>query len=165
MASNFSRNCSRTVSLSATTAPCTRSTKEVRSWYSSGGIGRFSAFLVNIVSTCSIASDSDFASLLNMSSVDRIRNDSAAASGKLLISIRQPVNFAPKRALTPERPIARLSWSSGTTTAAVFPFRRSSSRKTPETRAGLRAFAINVAESGFHSITSIFSSLRSRTID
>ncbi len=60
------------------------------------------------------------------------------------MSIRQPVSRAASRAFWPSRPMARLSWSSGTMTVAR---RASSSTSTSRTRAGLSALATNRAGS------------------
>jgi hypothetical protein len=54
----------------------------------------------------------------------------------------------------PRRPIARLSWSSGTTTSTRRP---SSSSTTFVTSAGARAFTMKVAWSGDQGMMSIFS--------
>jgi len=89
---------------------------------------------------------------------------SLPASETLLMSIRQPVSLAARRAFCPSRPIARLNWSSGTITVAVLPPGARSFRYTPVTRAGLMALAMKMAGSAFHSITSIFSLLSSLTI-
>ncbi len=139
---------------------------KLESWlYSSGVTGRVSCFFVRINWICARVSASALAMSANDLSVASRFNASVAASTRLLMSIRQFVSLADKRALTPALPMARLSWSSGTTTTAVLPRAGSSSRKTPETLAGLNALAMNAADSEFHSMMSIFSSFRSRTMD
>jgi hypothetical protein len=60
------------------------------------------------------------------------------------MSIRQPVRRAARRAFWPSRPMASVSWSSGTMTVA---WRPSSSTSTSRTRAGLSALATNRAGS------------------
>src|SRR3954452_8531966 len=45
--------------------------------------------------------------------------DAPEASVSALMSMRQPVNLAAKRAFCPSRPIAKESWKSGTITRAV----------------------------------------------
>ena len=89
----------------------------------------------------------------------------SAASAGLIMSIRQPVNLAAKRAFCPSRPIAKDNCFSGTTTIAVFPISLSSTNSTLTGRAGLNALAMNSLGSGLHSTISIFSPPNSLTID
>src|SRR5581483_7935588 len=76
-----------------------------------------------------------------------------------LMSIRQPVSFAARRAFWPPRPIASDSCASGTITVAVLSASLSS---TWSTFAGPRAFATKAAGSGCHWMTSICSPFSSR---
>ena len=69
---------------------------------------------------------------------------SEANSVSDLMSTRQPVRRAARRAFWPSRPIASESWSSGTITVA---WRSSSSTITSRTRAGESALATNRAGS------------------
>ena len=72
----------------------------------------------------------------------------------------QPVSCEARRTFCPRRPIARLSWSSGTTTSIRL---ASSSSTTLVTSAGARALTTNVASSGDHWMMSIFSPCNSLT--
>ena len=72
----------------------------------------------------------------------------------------QPVSCEASRTFCPRRPIARLSWSSGTTTSMR---RCSSSMTTLLTSAGASALTTNVAGSDDHGMMSIFSPCNSPT--
>ena len=85
---------------------------------------------------------------------------SMANSVSDLMSMRQPVSLAARRAFWPSRPIASDNWSSGTITVACM---LSSSTRTSRTRAGASAFAMNRAGSSFHGMMSIFSPRSSPT--
>ena len=74
------------------------------------------------------------------------------------ISIFQFVSLAANLAFCPDFPIAKDNWSSGTITWANF---SSSLISTAIIFAGNKAADINIAGSGFHSITSIFSPFNS----
>ena len=89
---------------------------------------------------------------------------SCVASLVLLMSMRQPVSLAARRAFCPSLPIASDNWSSGTITVAVL-LSRVSSRIACLTRAGLSALLIKTLVSALHSTTSIFSPPSSLTID
>ena len=71
-----------------------------------------------------------------------LSNPSACASLSLLMSMRQPVNLAAKRAFWPSLPIARLNCRSGTTTIAVLIDELFSSSRTLLTLAGLSALVM-----------------------
>ena len=77
-----------------------------------------------------------------------------------LMSTRQPVRRAARRAFWPSRPIASESWSSGTITVA---WRSSSSTITSRTRAGESALATKRAGSSLWGMMSIFSPRSSET--
>ena len=77
------------------------------------------------------------------------------------MSIFQPVSLAARRAFWPSLPMARESWSSGTTTRQLLP---SSWMSTLTTSAGDRAAAIYWAGSSDHLMMSTFSPLSSLTM-
>ncbi len=85
---------------------------------------------------------------------------SEANSVSDLMSTRQPVRRAARRAFWPSRPIASESWSSGTITVA---WRSSSSTITSRTRAGESALATKRAGSSLWGMMSIFSPRSSET--
>ena len=72
----------------------------------------------------------------------------------------QPESWEARRTFWPRRPMARLSWSSGTTTSMRL---ASSSRTTLATSAGASALTMKVAGSGDHWMMSIFSPWSSPT--
>ena len=77
------------------------------------------------------------------------------------MSIFQPVSLAASRAFCPSLPMARESWSSGTTTRQALP---SSRTATLTTSAGDRAAAMYSAGSSDHLMISTFSPLSSSTM-
>jgi hypothetical protein len=76
------------------------------------------------------------------------------ASASVMMSIAEPVSWLASRTFWPRRPIARLSWSSGTTTSIRL---SSSSITTRATVAGCSALTTKVARSGDQGMMSIFS--------
>ena len=77
-----------------------------------------------------------------------------------MMSIAEPVSWLASRTFWPRRPIARLSWSSGTTTSIRL---SSSSMTTRLTVAGWSALTTKVARSSDQGMMSIFSPCSSWT--
>ena len=82
------------------------------------------------------------------------------SSASVIISISNSVSWLANLTFWPLLPIARESWSSGTTTSILF---ESSSNTTFETSAGCNAFTKKVGASSFQGIISIFSPCNSLT--
>ena len=98
-----------------------------------------------------------------MKRVERVLNSSwrrSDSSASVRISIYQPDNCDAKRTFWPRRPIARLSWSSGTTTS-IRP--ATSSITTLATSAGASAFTTKEAGSSANGMISTFSPCNSPT--
>ena len=82
------------------------------------------------------------------------------SSVSVMMSISQPVSWEASLTFWPRRPIARLSWSSGTTTSVLF---FSSSISTLLTSAGASALTMKFAVSCDHGMMSTFSPCSSCT--